>query len=137
MAAKHNPMKILSAMEIEDEMKKGLCFVCDEPFILDHAKSISFVVVEMDEENDTHFSKKFQPEASSEEGLKHFTSLLKTHYKTNVYSLSLVLSICFNTLAMTHGKQVHGIIVPYGFVGNKNWAMSYKAVVDNDSRING
>lgn len=49
------------------------------------------------------------------QGLEQFSALLSTtHLKPNVYSLSLVLSICSSTSAMSHGKQVHGYILRHG-----------------------
>jgi len=53
MAAKHNPMKILSAFEVGGKMEMGLCLLCDESFTLDHAmkhKGVRFIVVDLDEE---------------------------------------------------------------------------------------
>ena len=75
-------------MEVEDEMKKGLCFVCDEPFTLDHAakhKNISFVVVEMDEENDRDFSEKFQPEAFSKDNKEYSTHNLQIDFQEDSF----------------------------------------------------
>ncbi|PNX59036.1 hypothetical protein L195_g051215, partial [Trifolium pratense] len=61
MGSKHNLVKILSALDVEEKMELGLCFVCDEPFTIDHAlkhKRIRFKVIEMDKEVDTKFSQK-------------------------------------------------------------------------------
>ncbi|XP_027364308.1 pentatricopeptide repeat-containing protein At3g49740 [Abrus precatorius] len=48
-------------------------------------------------------------------GLEQFSRLFSAHIKPNAYSLSLVLSICSSTSAMSHGKQVHGYILRRGF----------------------
>ncbi|RDY13300.1 Pentatricopeptide repeat-containing protein, partial [Mucuna pruriens] len=49
------------------------------------------------------------------QGLHQFSALVSTNVKPNAYSLSLVLSICSSMSAMSHGKQVHGYILRYGF----------------------
>jgi hypothetical protein len=60
MAAKYKPLKVLSALKVEERMELGLCFLCDELFTLDHAmkkhKSIQVKVIEMDDEVDIDFS---------------------------------------------------------------------------------
>jgi hypothetical protein len=53
MAAKHILVKVLSALEVEEKMELGLCFLCDEPFTLEHQllhKNIRISVVDVDEE---------------------------------------------------------------------------------------
>ncbi|CAJ2673208.1 uncharacterized protein LOC123900042 [Trifolium pratense] len=70
MGPKYKSVKILSAVEVEEKMEMGLCFVCNEPFTVDHAlkhKGIRYKVIEMDEEVERDLSEKFQPEASSED----------------------------------------------------------------------
>ncbi|KAK2438827.1 hypothetical protein QL285_023561 [Trifolium repens] len=62
MAAKYKHVKSLSALEVEEKMEMGLCFLCDEPFTLEHHewkhKRIRFKVMEMDEEVDRDVSHK-------------------------------------------------------------------------------
>jgi hypothetical protein len=62
MAAKYKHVKSLSALEVEEKMEMGLCFLCDEPFTLEHHelkhKRIRFKVMEMDEEVDWDVSHK-------------------------------------------------------------------------------
>jgi len=36
MSAKYKLMKTLSTIEVEENMKMGLCFLCDEPLASDH-----------------------------------------------------------------------------------------------------
>lgn len=52
MATKYKVVTTLGAMEVEESMEMGLCFLCDEPFTLEHQllhhKNIKIIV--MDEE---------------------------------------------------------------------------------------
>ncbi|XP_059439653.1 pentatricopeptide repeat-containing protein At3g49740-like isoform X1 [Corylus avellana] len=48
------------------------------------------------------------------QGLEQFSQLLNTELKPDVYTLSLVLSICASISSLQHGKQVHGYIVRSG-----------------------
>jgi hypothetical protein len=36
MGAKYNPVKILNALDAEDKLEMGLCFICDKPFTFEH-----------------------------------------------------------------------------------------------------
>jgi hypothetical protein len=60
--ATYKPVKILNALEVEEKMELGLCFLCDEPFTLEHQllhKNIK--IVTMDDEDDV------EPEECQEE----------------------------------------------------------------------
>ncbi|CAJ2667102.1 unnamed protein product [Trifolium pratense] len=52
MTAKHKLVKVLNALDVEDKMEMGLCFICDKPFNFEHQlwhhKNIQIVM--MDEE---------------------------------------------------------------------------------------
>ncbi|KAJ7944560.1 Pentatricopeptide repeat-containing protein [Quillaja saponaria] len=50
-----------------------------------------------------------------EQSLELFCEFLKTELNPNVYTLSLILSICASITALRHGKQVHGYIFRHGF----------------------
>jgi hypothetical protein len=60
MVAKYKPVKVLSALEVEERMELGLCFLCDELFTPYHAmkkhKSIQVKVIKMDDEINMDFS---------------------------------------------------------------------------------
>lgn len=48
-------------------------------------------------------------------GLEQFSELLNTELKPNVYTLSLILSICSSISALNLGQQVHAYILRQGF----------------------
>lgn len=48
------------------------------------------------------------------QGLEQFAQLLKTEQRPDVYTLSLILSICASISSLRHGKQVHGYIFAFG-----------------------
>ncbi|PNX90358.1 dynamin-related protein 4c-like, partial [Trifolium pratense] len=81
MATNDNPMKILkilSALEVEEKMERGLCLLCDELFTPDHAKHkrIRFKVIEMDE-----VDVEPESEASSKNNMKYSTHNLQIDFQ--------------------------------------------------------
>ncbi|KAE9450215.1 hypothetical protein C3L33_17872, partial [Rhododendron williamsianum] len=56
----------------------------------------------------------FQLNGFAVKGLEQFSLLLLSRLRPNVYTLSIVLSICASVSSLRHGKQVHGYIVKQG-----------------------
>lgn len=52
------------------------------------------------------------------QGLELFCKLLMSDVKLDVYTLSIVLSICASVSSLRHGKQVHGYILRYNLFSN-------------------
>jgi pentatricopeptide repeat protein len=48
------------------------------------------------------------------QGFEQFSQLLKTELRPDVYTLSLILSLCASTSSLEHGRQVHGYILILG-----------------------
>lgn len=49
------------------------------------------------------------------QGLEEFSELLMSEMSPNVYSFSIVLSICASISSLEHGKQIHGYILKCGY----------------------
>ncbi|KAG6702507.1 hypothetical protein I3842_07G037100 [Carya illinoinensis] len=47
------------------------------------------------------------------QGLEQFSELVKTELRPDVYTLSLILSICASISSLQHGRQVHGYILRF------------------------
>ncbi|KAF5946946.1 hypothetical protein HYC85_017174 [Camellia sinensis] len=56
----------------------------------------------------------FQLNGFPVQGLDQFSLLLLSGLRPNVYTLSIVLSICADISSLRHGKQVHGYILKQG-----------------------
>ncbi|KAF7130189.1 hypothetical protein RHSIM_Rhsim10G0195700 [Rhododendron simsii] len=56
----------------------------------------------------------FQLNGFAVRGLEQFSLLLLSRLRPNVYTLSIVLSICASVSSLRHGKQVHGYIIKQG-----------------------
>lgn len=84
------------------------------------------------------------------EGLEEFSKLLKSEIRPNVYSFTIVLSICASISALRLGKQVHGyvttsglfletcldnaLITMYTKCGNIDWSLKvFNAMIERDT----
>ncbi|KAL6985003.1 hypothetical protein U1Q18_018384 [Sarracenia purpurea var. burkii] len=65
----------------------------------------------------------FQLNGFPMQGLEQFSLLLLSRLRPNVYTLSIVLSICSSIASLRHGKQVHCYVLKQGFL--------YEALVGN------
>ncbi|KAF3439097.1 hypothetical protein FNV43_RR17372 [Rhamnella rubrinervis] len=84
------------------------------------------------------------------EGLELFSRLLVSENKPNLYTFTIILSICAGISALKQGKQVHGYILRFGFpidtclgnalitmyakCGTLNWSLNvFNAMIERDT----
>ncbi len=55
MAFKHSYMKILNSLQVDGKIERGLCFLCDEPFTIEHQlvhKNINIFMMDIEDEEE-------------------------------------------------------------------------------------
>ncbi|XP_059624046.1 pentatricopeptide repeat-containing protein At3g49740 [Cornus florida] len=92
----------------------------------------------------------FQLNGFPQQSLEQFSKLLESGLKPNVYTLTIVLSICASISTLRHGKQIHGYVIKFGFspetslgnalitlyakCGDLDWSLRvFSAIIDKDT----